>query len=192
MAKATKDSTASFLNILDNDDVIEKLGKALSVSIQLTIDEFMKPIHKKLDQILADNKVTMERLSNVEKENAKLKQLNDGLHATVAGLQSRLEQLEQSQLQYDVIINGIKETYAERADGSNTDGTPPANSREDTIATACSLFKETCGVSVTPSDIHAAYRLPTKVPGRRPMLVTFNTRSLRTAVIKARRPKQTQ
>jgi hypothetical protein len=42
------------------------------------------------------------------------------------------------------------------------------------------------------AHIHAAYRLRTKAPGPRPLLVSFTSKALRTAVVTAtRRPKQT-
>ena len=43
---------------------------------------------------------------------------------------------------------------------------------------------------MTAADIQAAYRLRSKVSGSHPLLVSFYSTSLRTSVIRARRPKQ--
>lgn len=188
MAKGSKDIVANLLTALDNDDVVEKLAKVLSASIALTLQEMAVPLNKKLDKLLADHKLIIDRGAKVETENAKLKETNDGLLEKVNQLHRKVSQLEQTQLQCDVIVHGVKETFAERTE-ERSDG--DAGSRADAVAVACTLFKDACGIFVGPSDIHAAYRLRTKAPGPRPLLVSFTSKALRTAVVTARRPKQT-
>ena len=50
----------------------------------------------------------------------------------------------------NIIINGVTETYAEHttaaADSNDPFNKPP---REDTIETACSIFHDSCNVTVT-------------------------------------------
>ncbi len=116
--KNIKDMTASFLAVLDNEDVVVKLAQILSASIQLTLNKKIVSVHQKLDKIIQDNKNLSERLSSIERENAKLKNENDGFQVRLDNLQNKVNQLEQGQLRHDVIVYGVKETYAERADES--------------------------------------------------------------------------
>ena len=58
MAKrvSINDITASFLSVLDNEDVITKIGQVLAASIKLFLTKQIKPVHKKLDKIMDENK----------------------------------------------------------------------------------------------------------------------------------------
>ncbi len=189
--KAVKDLTTSLINVLDNADVLEKLTQVLSASIQLTFDERIVTVHQKLDKILEDNKVMAGKISDLEKENSKMKQESNGMQTKIESLQSRVNQLEQAQLCNNVIIHGVKETYAERVDAACTDENPPARSREDTVDTARKLFQDSCGLTVDASDIQAAYRIQSKADGPRPLLVVFKSASIRASVMNARKPKET-
>ena len=75
MAKgvSVNDVTASFLSVLDNEDVITKIGQVLIASIQLFITEQIKPVHEKFKKIMDENKMFAARLSDMEKENEKNK-----------------------------------------------------------------------------------------------------------------------
>lgn len=73
-----------------------------------------------------------------------------------------VSQLEQAQFQFDVIVHGVEETNFERANEWSDDET---NSRVDTEAMVCVLFNDACGISVTPSDIQAAFCLRTNSTG---------------------------
>ena len=46
------DMTAALLAVLDNEDVVAKLGEALSVSIHLILEEKFNTITEKLDKII--------------------------------------------------------------------------------------------------------------------------------------------
>ena len=85
--------TASFLSVLDNEDVITKIGLVLAASIQLFISEQIKPVHKKLGKIMDENKKLAVRLSDMEKENDKIKQLSDSLASKIDTLQNRIYNL---------------------------------------------------------------------------------------------------
>ena len=181
--------TASFLSVLDNEDVITKIGQVLAASIQLFLPEQIKPAHGKIDKIMDENKKLAARLSDMKKENDKMKQVSDDLSSKIDTLLNRINYLEQAQLKNNIIIYGVKETYAELTDQASSEESPPAN-REDSISTECSLFKELCSVNVTAANIQAANRLRSKSSGPYLLLVSFYSTSLRTSVVRARRPKQ--
>ncbi len=190
---SVKDMTTTFLSVLDNDEVIAKLGSILAASINLILDEKITPMVKKLENVITENKALHTRISNVELENGKLKQLSDGLQTSLDTMATRVNQLEQTARGNNIIITGIAESFAERADENAAvqDGaTPQQASREDTINSVCKVIHDACNVDVTPNDLRSAHRLRSKRPGPRPILVTFNSLSLRTSVVNARRPKQ--
>ena len=134
-----------------------------------------------------ENKNLAARLSDMEKDNEKMKQVSDGLASKSNTLQNCTNHLEQAQLKNNTIIYGVKETYTERTNQASSEESPPANC-EDSISTACSLFKESCSVNVTAADIQTAYRLRSKGSGPFPLLVSFYFTSLCTSVIRAQRP----
>ena len=72
--------TAVFLQVLDNENVIAKFAQILSASIQLILDEKLTQLNKKLDKVMQDNKVVTDKVSEIEKENNKLKQVNTKLY----------------------------------------------------------------------------------------------------------------
>ncbi len=80
------DIAAAFLIALDNDEIVTKLATALSASISLTLTEKLTPISLKLDQLVNENKILRNKVSDIESENIKLKQLHDGLQTTVDNL----------------------------------------------------------------------------------------------------------
>ncbi len=194
---SVKDMTTTFLAVLDNDDVITKLAMLLSASINLTLDEKMVPILSKLDEIVKDNKTLQKRISNVEQENEKLKQQNDGLQLSLVSLTTKVNLLEQTGRRNNIVITGIPETYAERTeeaifgdDGEIDASSTPHPSREDTIKAVCSVLHEACNIEIKPADISSAFRLRSKRTGPRPILVSFHSMGLRSSVVRARRPKQ--
>jgi flagellar biosynthesis/type III secretory pathway chaperone len=187
---SASDLTATFLAVLDNDEVVTKLASILAASINLILDEKIAPLVAKLDSITSENKILHKRVADVELENAKLKQTNDSLHATLDNVTIKVNQLEQASQKNCVVISGVMETYAERTQEGGDDTSPAQPSREDTVNTVCSLLKTACNVEVLPVDILSAFRLRSKRTGPRPILVTFNSLQLRTAVIRSRRPKQ--
>ena len=152
------------------------------------MDEKLTLLNKKLDKVVQDNKVVTDKVSEIEKENNKLKQVNTSLQNYISELKSRMNNLEQGSRKNCLVINGVKETFAERvADNGDNSLT---STREDTMKAICSVFHETVNVSVTPSGIKSAYRMKSKNDGPRPLLVTFHTSSLRDTVMKPSRPKQ--
>jgi hypothetical protein len=99
--------------------------------------------------------------------------------------------LEQQARKNNIIISGVVETYAERTSEASDESNPPSLAREDTIATACAVFKDSCNVTVTTTDIATAFRLKSRRGGPRPLLVSFHSSITKAAVVRARRPKQT-
>lgn len=187
----TKEITSALLTALENDVVIQKLSSALSASLQLIIQEQLSPLIKKLDAITDDNKVLHKRLTTVEQQNADLKAQCENLKTEVADMKTTLNTLEQAGRKCNVVITGVKETYAERVTDPTDGNSAPVTSRDDTIRTVCSLLNEACKLTVSPSDIQFATRLKSKRAGPRPLLVGFNSTSLRTSVVTARQRGQT-
>ncbi len=186
---------ASFLSVLDNDEVIAKLARILSISFQLILDEKLDPLNKKLDKFAHDNKILVDRVSSAERENDKLKQLNAGLKNEVTDLQAKVNMIEQDSRRNSLIITGVPETFAERVTGGEiADGGQPHFSRNDTLQAVCTVVHEACKVQVVPADIQAAYRLKGRQNAAgtaRPLLVSFHSTSTRDLVMKARRPRET-
>ncbi len=187
-SKEVGEMTVAFLQVLDNDEVVTKLAQILSASIQLILEEKLNHFNKKLDKIVQDSKSISDKICAVEHENAKLKHINDGLQSEITDLKLHVNNLEQESRKNCLVIADVKETFAERVADSGDQVL--ANSREDTTNTICSVFRDTVGVTVSPSDIQAAYRMKSKGNGPRPLLVTFYSPSVRDTVIKSRRPKQ--
>lgn len=192
MSSSAKDLTSIFLSVLENQDVIAKLAEALSTSFHLILDEKLVSINGKLDKIISDNKDLTYRVSVLENENKSLKSVNQSLDKEINSVKTKLNYLEQATRRNNVIITGIPETFAEKVTETEGEDAPPANIREDTVAAVCEVVKESCGLtSISATDIHYAQRLKSKLPGPRPVLVSFMTLAMRETVIKARRPKQT-
>jgi cell division protein FtsB len=187
----TKEITSALLNALENDVVIQKLASALSVSLQLIIEEQLSPLVKKLDAIAIDNKALHKKLATIEQQNADLKAQNVNLQTELGDLKSTVNVLEQAARKCNVVISGVKETFAEKVTDPADGNGAPATSREDTVRTVCSLLSEACKLNVAPSDIQFATRLKTKHTGPRPLLVGFHSSSLRTSVVTARQRGQT-
>ena len=81
-------------------------------------------------------------------------------------------------LRNNIIINSETETYAECTTVATDDNDPfdqPPLPREDNIETACSIFHDSCNVTVTLSNIVSAYRLQTRRADPRLLLVAFNS-----------------
>ena len=188
--KPTVSDSAAFLAILDNTEVVDKLRHILTVSIEFVFDEKIKPVTTKLENIASDLKSLCNRITTLETSNAALVKENADLRSNLNTLNSKVNQLEQVSRCKNLVLNGVSETYAERVSESHEIGGPPPAQREDTLRTTCKVFEETCGVSVKPEDILSAFRLPSKSAGPRPILVSFQNQSTRTAIIKSRRPRQ--
>ncbi len=183
-----EDTAASFVSLLDNEELVAKLAQVLSVSFQLILDEKLNPVIQRLDAIIKDNKALNDRIVVVEKENDKIRHQNDGLAEDVKLLRSRINVLEQAGRKNNIIINGVAETFAERVADHND--AVPIDSREDTINSVCTIIAEACGVTINPTHIQSAYRLKIRRTGPRPILVTFNSYATRKLVVKSRRPRQ--
>ena len=95
--------------------------------------------------------------------------------------------MEQTGRTSNKIINGVAEIYAER--GTENDSIQN-ESPKDTVNSVCTVIAESFGVSINPSDIQAAYRLKSKRPGPRPILVAFNSYTTRQSMVKSRGPRQ--
>ena len=77
------------------------------------------------------------------------------LHSLDA-LQKKVNYLEQMSMRNNIIINDVTETYAERTTAAADNNDPfdqPPLPREDTIETACAIFRDSCNVTVISSDI---------------------------------------
>lgn len=184
-ASSVPEMTTAFLSVLDNEEVISKLAMALSASINLIFEEKLMPLVKKIDALTSDFKSVKTQLSSVAGENEKLSR-------TTADLELRVNLLEQALRKCNIVISGVPETYAERVVDAADDNSGSATiTRDDTIKSVCDVLKVTCNVQVSPSDIQSAARLQSKRPGSRPLLVSFYSAALRSAVCNARRPKQT-
>ena len=64
-----KDSTSSFLQVLDNSDVVTKIVKVLSTSINLIFNEKLNSVLFKLDKLINDNKALNDKLDKLKREN---------------------------------------------------------------------------------------------------------------------------
>ena len=107
---------------------------------------------------------------------------NKGFAEDVKLLRSKINMLEQTGCKNNIIINGVAEKFAERVVEHDYFQN---ESREDTINSVCTLIAESCGVSINPSDIQAAYCLKSKCPEPRPILVAFNSYTTRQSVVKS-------
>jgi molecular chaperone GrpE (heat shock protein) len=53
---ALKELATSFIQVLDNNDVVTKIATVLSTSINLIFEEKLNSVLSKLDKLLKDNK----------------------------------------------------------------------------------------------------------------------------------------
>jgi hypothetical protein len=185
------DIASAIIAALENDEVVTKLASALSTHIDLVLEEKLSSIVKKLDLFAADNKALRSKVVTLEQENVKLKEMNDDLYHKFGNLKMSVNMLEQTSRKCNVVISGVKETFAERTTEASDGETAPANTREDTVRTVCTLLGEACNITASPSDIQFATRLKSKREGPRPLLVGFFSPALRSSVMSARKPKQT-
>lgn len=125
------------------------------------------------------------------KENEKLKHVNAGFQTSLVSLKLKVNFFEQQARKNNIIINDIKETYAEYTSPASENENPPFISRENTIKTACDVLKEACNITIIAADIASAYRLKSQRDDSRPLLVSLHLSSTKTAVIRACHPKQT-
>ena len=194
-AHLTVDSlTVAFTTMLDNPSVISKLAEALSVSIQLILDEKLKPINNKLDKIVTDNKVLNVRIAETVKKYDELKEENVNLTKDLKSMMIKLNAVEQYSRRNNIVINGIPESFAEKAspvEETAASAEPTIEtSRTDTVNMVCTVINEACGQKVSASDIYAAFRIKTKKEGPRPIVVSFHSFATRQLIVKSRRPKQ--
>ena len=146
---SAEDMTAAVITALDNDDVIAKLASALSVTINLIFAEKLNPIMLKLDTLISDNKALQTKVLSLEHENTALKDLFNNRKDVEEELHAKINFLEQHSRRNNLVITGVKETYAERASPATTaDEAQPENSREDTIASVCAHTLEAHGCQV--------------------------------------------
>ncbi len=170
----TVSAVSSLAAALDNPDIIDKLRSIISVSIEL----------------LSDYKAANDRCDKLDEAYNFLLKQNNELAKSLDDTKNKINQLEQGQRSRNLIISGVKETYAERTDEGQANGTPLIAPREDTMRTTCSVIQEACGIAIGPEEILTTYRLNTKSSGPRPILVSFHSSATRSAIIKARRPRQ--
>jgi len=185
MADKVKELSASFLSILDNEEVVEKLSKILSESVQLILTEQLKPLDRKLNQIIRENKL-LELHLHLE---------NEHLLSTNNECNIKLNHFEQAERANNVLIHGIKPSYAEQlsiTDDGDDDhlAALSLSTQPHTLKTVCAILSESCKIETSPSDIKAAYRLKSKT-GKLPLLVAFHSTALRNSVLKSRKPKET-
>ena len=104
-----------------------------------------------------------DRINVIEKENKKVQIQNEGLAEDVKLLRSKINMLEQTGHKNNLIINGVAETFAERAAEHDLFQN---ELREDIVNSVCTLVAESYGVLINPLDIQAAFRLKSKCLGR--------------------------
>ena len=115
----------------------------------------MDKVNKRQDKIIKDNKDVIGRMASVERDNGKLKQINDGLHCKIAKMKISINQFEQNTKMNGIVMSGVKETFTERTDDACADN-PTLTTREDTVSTVYSVILKTCKFTMTSSDVKSA------------------------------------
>ena len=105
---SVKDMSSAFLSVLDNEEVITKLASILSTSINLILEEKLKPFNIKLDNIMNDNKALQKSVSDLEQSRDKLTQQNEGMQAAIDSLSTRVNKLEQLNRRNNLVITGMR------------------------------------------------------------------------------------
>lgn len=182
-----KDIAAGIISALDSPEVIEKLSQSLATSILLLLDEKLKPFLDKIDKISDEIGKINSKLNAVHTEHVNLKTTVTSLEEKLAKANVQINALEQTARGNNLVISGIPETFAERADPA-TQGAQP--SRDDTLKSIISVAQETCGITLLPANIHAAFRIASRKPGPRPILVTLHSAEIRMRLLKSRRPRE--
>ena len=99
--------------MLDNDEVIAKLASVLSIQLIYYWTKNKRLwSQSRLNNIATDIRAVNRHIQAIEHENTKLKQLHDGLRATVDGLAAKGNLLEQASRKCSLIISGVQKTYA--------------------------------------------------------------------------------
>ena len=162
----------------------------MSSSIELIFVEKVQTILNKLDNALAEYKTLNDKVEILHQENIALKSQNENLNKSIKEVNIKLNQLEEQLTGDSVIINGVKESYAERADPANPaiDGQVPK--REDTLITVIDVFEKACGVTVSTLDLKFAYRIRSKAPGPRPLPITSHSTATRANILSARKKRK--
>ena len=162
----------------------------MSSSIKLIFVEKVQTILSKLDNALAEYKTLNNKVEILHQENIALKSQNENLNKSIKEVNIKLNQLEQQLKGDSLIINGVKESYAERTNPANSaiDGQVP--NKEDTLITAIDVFEKACGVTVSTSALKFAYCIRSKAPGPRPLLVTFHLTATRANISSARKKRK--
>ena len=151
---------------LTDTRVIDALAKALQPSIQSAVQ---LAVQDKLDEL-------NQHINVLATENRELRR--------------RINDIESADRLDNIIIHGLKETFAETASGG--DPTMEGETSGGCEGQFIRFCTETLGIDITPSDISVAHRLPkpkasTHSSGPRPMMVRFTNRKSRAAVLAAKK-----
>jgi hypothetical protein len=180
---------ADLIEALQDSRVIDALGKSLAPLIALSVEESLKKHLESLSiavrELKADNVRLAKQCESTVKENERLQKVVD-VHSR------RLDDIESYSRSDNLIIRGLPErSAAERAsDAPPLSGDRPnlRESHESVEATALEFFNSTLGVKVSPQDISIAHRIKAGPKEKiRPIIVRFNNRKTRIAVLRAKK-----
>ena len=180
------------IEALQDQRVVEALGKVLAPVIAKSIEGTIAPFLKQLEELNATVK-------GLKADNARLTTRCQGSEENITRLQKivndqnrRLDDIETYSRSDNIIIKGLPErSAAERASDA-----PPLDdnkrslqdSYESVEATALNFFNMTLGVNVQPTDLSVAHRLKAGPKDKiRPIIVRFTNRKARIAVLRAKK-----
>ena len=177
------------IEALQDDRVIQTLGKALSPLISLTVQEAVNKQLEGLSANLRDLKADNVRLKNqceaIAGENTRLLK-------TVDEHRRRLDDIEAYSRSDNIIIRGLPEkSFAERASDAPAlaDGTPVLRENHESVeGTVLAFLNSTLGVKVDALDVSIAHRLKAGPREKvRPIIVRFANRKIRNDVYRAKK-----
>lgn len=182
--------TDDLIDALQDPRVIEAFGKAFTPLITKTVEAAVAPFAKRLEELNStvkelhtENARLTKKCETTEKENARLQKIVD-THSR------RLDDIESYSRSDNLIIRGIPErSAAERAsDGPPLGGGSLHESHESVETTILEFFNSTLGVGIKSQDVSIAHRIKPGPQDRiRPIIVRFNNRMARLAVLRARK-----
>jgi len=180
MAKINVDSLVTALN---NEKVLEALGKIMQASIDEALSKKLDTLSQAIDGLQKELKQRNEQVASLTKQNADLK-------SQVHNQTQHIERLETYNRQENLIIQGLPISYAQATEGNcagGADGEETEHSA-DTEAKFVTFCGEKLGLKIQPTDISICHRLPKPVKQQfPPVIVRFTNRKARAAVLAARK-----
>ncbi len=177
------------IEALQDDRLVDAIGKALSPLITLTIQEAVKKQLEGLSSAVKDLKAENVRLTTqcqaIKHENTQLRKTTDE-HAR------RLDELESYSRNDNLIFKGLPErTFSERATNapSLADNAPVLRESYGMVEeTVLEFMNVSLGVKVQPQDLAIAHRLKAGQNDKvRPVIVRFLNRKVRNEVYQAKK-----